>query len=183
MIYSIRSVFFFIQLYTIIFGKTSHQSLFVIFRRNSHKLQKRGSMPESSGVGAGAGLVKHHGQSHQRRLIISVLFPGLSSQLPGKCRSGGMLMMKRPSCDINNSSQTSIVSGQLSSGEDVQEINIIYHALSNQTIHVFFPAGTGMQGSDLHPQSCGNVSSFEKFSKSNGYHSQVLRVSWNIIGE
>ena len=40
-----------------------------------------------------------------------------------------------------------------------------------------------MQGSDLHPQSCGNVSSFEKFSKSNGYHSQVLRVSWNIIGE
>ena len=124
-------LFFSSNCYTIIFDKTSHQSLFVIFRRNSHKLQKRGSMPESSGVGAGAGLVKHHGQSqsHQRRLIISVLFPGLSSQLPGKCRSGGMLMMKRPSCDINNSSQTSIVSGQLSSGEDAQDINLIYHAL------------------------------------------------------
>ena len=35
----------------------SYKSLF--FRRNSHKLQKRGSMPESSGA---VSLVKHYGQ-------------------------------------------------------------------------------------------------------------------------
>ena len=46
-----------------------------------------------------------------------------------------------------------------------------------------FSAGTQGPDSQMCPNICTQNNSFEKFSKSNGYHSQVLRVSWNIIGE
>ena len=48
----------------------SYKSLF--FRRNSHKLQKRGSMPESSGT---VSLVKHYGQSVNTSFILTLDYP------------------------------------------------------------------------------------------------------------
>ena len=68
-------------------------------------------------------------------------------------------MVKRQSLEQSNPSPSSLPSQQ-----------------SVQTSGACASGGGGATGSQP-------TNSFEKFSKSNGYYSQVLRVSWNIIGK
>ena len=55
--------------------------------------------------------------------------------------------------------------------------------MNGRELTFLFSAGTQGPDTPMCPNICTPTNSFEKFSKSNGYHSQVLRVSWNIIGE
>ena len=95
---------------------------------------------------------------------------GSGSQLTARTRTAGLLV--RRSVERASAEQ-----------QQQQQQQHHHHKISSEHHHHNNGASSSSPATaEADVALCPASNSFAKFSKSNGYHSQVLRVSWNIIG-